>query len=72
MWLCDLEKAVILLHKICPNYLFISIKPASAGILFYTTHRSRVFVSHEGVVIERDEKNNINFLTETLDKYKKV
>lgn len=65
MWLCDLERAVALLRKICPNYLFESIKPASAGIVFYTTHHTRVFVSHEGVVIERDEKNNINFLTKT-------
>ena len=65
MWLCDLERAVALLRKICPNYLFESIKPASAGITFFTTHRTRVFVSHEGVAIEWDEKNNVNFLTET-------
>jgi hypothetical protein len=55
MWLCDLEKAVEAMRKYCPTYLFEKVAPAPYGIVFFTTHFSRVFWSKDGKLIERYE-----------------
>ena len=54
MWLCDLERAVKELRTLCPDYVFTKVVPAGSGIVFYTTHHTRILWSHVQV-IERYE-----------------
>lgn len=62
MWLCDLEKAIADLRKLCPDYLFDKIVPAGSGIAFYTTHHTRVLWCDGGQIIERYENGEIKIL----------
>ena len=54
MWLCDLERAVKELRTLCPDYVFTKVVPAGSGIVFYTTHHTRILWSNVQV-IERYE-----------------
>jgi hypothetical protein len=62
MWLCDLEKAVRELRDLCPNYVFTKVAPAGTGIVFYTTHFSRVFWSEGCQIIEHYDNGEIKIL----------
>ena len=62
MWLDDLDLAITALHEVCPTYVFTKIVPAGAGIVFYTSHFSRVFWARDGQIIERFEDGRIEFL----------
>lgn len=59
MWLCDLEQAVEAMRKYCPTYLFEKVTPAYHGIVFFTTHFSKVYWSNDGKVIEQYEDGTI-------------
>ena len=63
MWLCDLEKAVKELKVLCPDYVFTKVVPAGSGIVFYTTHHTRILWSNVQV-IERYENGAIKDLKE--------
>ena len=62
MWLCDLEKAVKDLRKLCPTYVFEKVVPAGSGIAFYTTHFSKVLWCSDGQIIEHYENGEIKIL----------
>ena len=62
MWLCDLEKAIQDIRAICPDYVFTKVVPAGSGIVFYTTHFTRVLWIRDIFIIERDEENNLKIL----------
>lgn len=64
MWLCDLEKAIAELRKLCPGYVFEKITPAYAGIAFFTSHFSRILWTRDGAIIERYENGDVKFLKE--------
>jgi hypothetical protein len=59
MWLCDLERAVADLRQYCPIYVYEKILPHPNGIVFYTTHFSRIFWSNDGKIFERYENGDI-------------
>lgn len=62
MWLCDLEKAIQELKDLCPNYVFTKVVPAGYGIVFYTTHFSRVFWCDGGQILEHYDNDEIKIL----------
>jgi hypothetical protein len=53
MWLSDLAKAIQEVNALRPDCVITKVAPAGAGIVFYTTHFSRIFWCDGGQVIER-------------------
>jgi hypothetical protein len=62
MWLCDLERAVQELRVLCPGYVFTKVVPAGSGIVFYTTHFTRVLWCDGGQIIEHYENGKTKIL----------
>ena len=62
MWLCDLEKAIKELREVCPDYVFTKVEPASSGIMFYTTHHTRVLWRDGGQTLEHCDDGEIKIL----------
>lgn len=62
MWLCDLEKAIRELRDLNLNYVITKVAPAGSGIVFYTTHFTRVFWCDGGQILERYDNGEIKIL----------
>lgn len=62
MWLYDLDKAVQELRALCPDYVFTNIMPADSGIVFYTTHFTKVLWCEGCQIIEHYENGETKIL----------
>ena len=62
MWLCDLEKAIQEVKPLCLTYVFTKITPTNRGILFHTSHFSKVAWSDGGQIIEHFDDGRIEIL----------
>ena len=62
MWLYDLEKAVQELRNLCPDYVFTNVMPAGSGIVFCTTHFTKVLWRDDCQIIECYENGETKIL----------
>lgn len=62
MWLCDLERAVQEIRALGLNYVLTKVVPAGSGIVFYTTHFTRILWCSNGLIVEHYENGETKIL----------